>query len=65
MAVPTQQVVLRGNVVVAAKKMDQDPGIIMYDVNGTKQTIPYGGNVIIGSPPKYRDTVCLAIARCV
>lgn len=41
----------------SAKKMDLDPGIIMYDVNGTKQTIPYGSNVIIGSPPKYGDMV--------
>ena len=29
----------------------------MYDVNGTKQTIPYGANVIMGSPPKYGNTV--------
>lgn len=39
------------------KNKEPDPGIIMYDVNGTKQTIPYGTKAIQGSPPKYGDQV--------
>lgn len=39
------------------KNKDPDPGIIMYDVNGTKQTIPYGVKVIQGFAPKCGDKV--------
>ena len=39
------------------KDKDQDPGIIMYDVNGTKQTIPFSVSVIQGAPPKISDKV--------
>ena len=46
--------------VVSGKKdkdKDQDPGIIMYDVNGTKQTIPFSISVILGAPPNNSDKV--------
>ena len=39
------------------KDKDQDPGIIMYDVNGTKQTIPFSISVILGAPPNNSDKV--------
>lgn len=39
------------------KNKDNDPGIIMYDVNGTKQMIPYTGKAIQGNLPKYGDKV--------
>ena len=42
---------------VLGKNKDTDPGIIMYDVNGTKQMIPYGAKAIFGSVPKYGDKV--------
>ena len=40
---------------------DPDPGIIMYDVDGTKQTIPYSSKAIMDGfcPPKYGDLVSL------
>lgn len=40
-----------------AKNKDPDPGIIMYDVEGTKQTIPFGIKAIQGGPPKCGDRV--------
>jgi len=40
------------------KSKDASPGIIMYDVNGTKQTIPYSAKVVQGlATPKYGDKV--------
>lgn len=39
------------------KGKDSDPGIIMYDVDGTKQTIPYSPKVIQGTTPKCGDKV--------
>ena len=36
---------------------DADPGIIMYDVNGTKQTIPFGAAAIVGVAPKNSEKV--------
>jgi len=39
------------------KSKDSDPGIIMYDVNGTKQMIPYSTRAIQGAVPKYGDKV--------
>jgi len=39
------------------KNREPDPGIIMYDVNGTKQTIPYSMQAIQGVHPKYGDKV--------
>lgn len=41
----------------AGKGKDSNPGIIMYEVNGTKQTIPYAPPAILGSSPKYGDRV--------
>ena len=43
----------------SAKGKEPDPGIIMYDVNGTKQTIPYYATSIQGGTPKYGDKVNL------
>lgn len=39
------------------KSKEPSPGIIMYDVNGTKQTIPYTNKAFQGSVPKYGDKV--------
>jgi cold shock CspA family protein len=39
------------------KNKEPSPGIIMYDVNGTKQTIPYTNKAFQGSVPKYGDKV--------
>lgn len=39
------------------KTKEPSPGIIMYDVNGTKQTIPYTNKAFQGSVPKYGDKV--------
>ncbi|KAK2146556.1 hypothetical protein LSH36_600g01076 [Paralvinella palmiformis] len=39
------------------KGKDSDPGIIMYDVNGTKQTIPYHLKSVQGAAPKCGDKV--------
>lgn len=41
----------------ATKGKEADPGIIMYDVNGTKQTIPYITKAVHGHPPKNGDKV--------
>jgi len=39
------------------KTKEPSPGIIMYDVNGTKQTIPYTTKAFQGTVPKYGDKV--------
>lgn len=39
------------------KTKDVCPGIIMYDVDGVKQTIPYSAKSIQGHLPKYGDKV--------
>jgi len=39
------------------KGKDASPGIIIYDVNGTKQTIPYSAKVVQGSSPRNGDKV--------
>lgn len=39
------------------KGKEPNPGIIMYDVNGTKQTIPYTAKSTQGPVPKYGDKV--------
>jgi cold shock CspA family protein len=39
------------------KTKEADPGIIMYDVNGTKQMIPYMSKAVQGSLPRYGDKV--------
>lgn len=39
------------------KPKEPSPGIIMYDVNGTKQTIPYTNKAFQGTVPKYGDKV--------
>lgn len=39
------------------KNKDPDPGIIMYDVNGTKQTIPFSAKTVQGQPPKVGDKI--------
>lgn len=41
----------------STKGKEPDPGIIMYDVNGTKQTIPFYAKASQGQPPKYGDKV--------
>ncbi|ELU07507.1 hypothetical protein CAPTEDRAFT_158253 [Capitella teleta] len=41
----------------SAKNKDPDPGIIMYDVNGTKQTIPFGSKAVQAHHPKVGDKV--------
>ena len=40
------------------QEKEADPGIIMYDVNGTKQTIPFGAAAIVGVAPKNSEKVC-------
>lgn len=40
-----------------AKNKDTDPGIISYDVNGTKQMIPFGSKAVNGANPKLGDKV--------
>lgn len=44
-------------VVVAGKNKEPDPGIIMYDVNGTKQTIPFSAKAVQAQQPKVGDKV--------
>lgn len=39
------------------KNKEPDPGIIMYDVNGTKQTIPFSAKTVQGQPPKVGDKI--------
>eukprot|EP00918_Siedleckia_nematoides_P008348 GHVU01018104.1.p1 GENE.GHVU01018104.1~~GHVU01018104.1.p1 ORF type:complete len:815 (+),score=93.18 GHVU01018104.1:360-2804(+) len=39
------------------KNREPDPGIIMYDVNNTKQTIPYSIRAVHGSAPKCGDKI--------
>lgn len=48
---------------VKGKDKDQSPGIIIYDVNGTKQTIPYFGKIVIGNWPKLGDKVEFQISE--
>ena len=45
----------------SGKNREPDPGIIMYDVNNTKQTIPYSIRAVHGSAPKCGDKVCLCL----
>lgn len=47
----------------APKNKEPDPGIIMYDVNGTKQMIPYTLKDIQGNPPKTGDKVDFQICE--
>ena len=44
-----------------AKGKDSDPGIIMYDVDGTKQTIPYNAKAVQGVLPRCTDKVWCVI----
>ena len=41
----------------AIKNKDPDPGIIMYDVNSTKQTIPFNAKAVQAHHPKVGDKV--------
>jgi len=41
----------------SGKNKEGDPGIITYDVNGTKQMIPYSSKTVQGNPPKCGDKV--------
>jgi len=44
---------------------DSDIGIIMYDVGGTKQTIPYSAKALTdGLCPKYGDQVSTILSLC-
>lgn len=43
----------------AGKNKEPDPGIIMYDVNGTKQTIPFSAKAVQGPQPKIGDKVSM------
>ena len=43
---------------LSVKGVEPDPGIIMYDVTGTKQTILYSSRTVEGFPPKLGDMVC-------
>ena len=43
--------------VTGNKGKEQSPGIIIYDVNGTKQTIPYSAKVIQSNIPRNGDKV--------
>lgn len=45
------------------KGKEPNPGIIMYDVNGTKQTIPYSYKAMLGTAPKYGDKVDFQISE--
>lgn len=39
------------------KGKEPDPGIIMYEVSGTKQTIPYQAKAVLGALPRYGDRI--------
>lgn len=43
------------------KSKDNTPGIIMYDVNETKQTIPFNAKSVQGNPPKFGDKVSIIL----
>ena len=45
------------------KNKEPDPGIIMYDVEGTKQTIPFGSKAVQGACPTYGDKVEFQISE--
>lgn len=50
---------------IGGKGGDSDIGIIMYDVGGTKQTIPYSAKALTdGLCPKYGDQVEFQICEC-
>jgi hypothetical protein len=52
------------NIKAAAKNKEPDPGILMYDVNGTKQTIPFSAKAVQGHYPKVGDKVGLQTVAC-
>ena len=42
---------------------DSSPGIIMYDVGGVKQTIPFSAKAVQGHFPKFGDKVCFLTSK--
>lgn len=43
---------------------DMNPGIVMYDFNNMKQTIPYSSSAVDGNLPKLGDKVEFQISEC-
>ena len=43
---------------------EPDPGVIMYEVEGTKQMIAYSCSVVDGDLPKLDDKVEFQISEC-
>lgn len=43
---------------------DLDPGVIMYEVEGTKQLIPYSCSVVDGNLPKLDEKVEFQMSEC-
>jgi len=51
---------------LTAKGLDpESPGIILYDVNTTKQTILFTMAAVEGATPKLGDKVRLSFASCI
>lgn len=53
-----------GNLRSIQGSKDQDPGILMYEVEGTKQMIPYSSSVVDGNLPKLDEKVEFQISEC-
>ncbi|ESN92067.1 hypothetical protein HELRODRAFT_104068 [Helobdella robusta] len=47
-----------------SRPLDPDPGIIMYEIEGTKQMIPYSCSIVDGNLPKLDEKVEFQISEC-